>query len=109
MMWSARFWFLLELAQTSFGALLFNEAGVASTCAPLANKGSHFTVDIQVGTPGQTFSVVADTGSDAVIVPSCICKESGSCSKDDRCFRGTNKSSTFKMPGLNGTVIGPKT
>merc|ERR1719421_1428281 len=81
-----------------------------ATCAPLANKGSHFTVDIQVGTPGQTFSVVADTGSDAVIVPSCICKESGSCSRSDRCFRGTNKSSTFKMPELNGTgTIGPKT
>lgn len=67
------------------------------TCAPLANKGTHFTVDIAVGTPKQTFSVVADTGSDAVIVPSCVCRDSGSCGKKDRCFTGTNKSSTFHL------------
>jgi hypothetical protein len=79
------------------------------TCAPLANKGSHFTVDIEVGTPGQTFAVVADTGSDAIIVPSCICKESGSCNDNDRCFRGTNKSSTFLLKGFNNTQLQAKT
>merc|ERR1719421_819486 len=71
-----------------------------ATCAPLKNMGSHFTVSIQVGTPGQTFNVVADTGSDSVIVPSCICKESGSCAPKNRCFRGSNRSSTFLIHGL---------
>lgn len=68
------------------------------TCAPLDNQGTHFTVKICVGTPGQCFDVVADTGSDSVIVPSCICDEiSGSgCDEHDKCFRGTNRSSTFK-------------
>jgi hypothetical protein len=70
-------------------------------CAALQSHGTFYTVDLQVGTPGQTFSVVADTGSDAVIVPSCVCKESGSCNKKDRCFRGTNKSDTFSIMGLN--------
>lgn len=76
-----------------------------STCAPLANKGSHFTVDIEVGTPGQKFSVVADTGSDSVIVPSCVCQEKGACDENDRCFRGTNKSSTFSLRGLNASQL----
>eukprot|EP00930_Biecheleria_cincta_P002376 TRINITY_DN103382_c0_g1_i1.p1 TRINITY_DN103382_c0_g1~~TRINITY_DN103382_c0_g1_i1.p1 ORF type:complete len:519 (+),score=56.83 TRINITY_DN103382_c0_g1_i1:109-1665(+) len=68
------------------------------TCAPLKNQGTYFTVEVCVGTPGQCFDVVADTGSDSVIVPSCVCdKTPGSgCAEDDKCFRGTNKSSTFK-------------
>lgn len=78
------------------------------TCAPLDNKGSHFTVNIKVGTPGQSFAVVADTGSDSIIVPSCICREQGSCSEKDRCFRGTNKSSTFLLKGFNSTQLQAK-
>lgn len=66
-------------------------------CAPLANKGTYFTVDVDVGTPGQRFSVVADTGSNTLIVPSCICQQVGYCNKRDRCFTGTNKSSTFML------------
>jgi len=80
----------------------------SSTCASLANKGSHFTVDIKAGTPGQSFSVVADTGSDSVIIPSCICKERGSCGEKDRCFRGTGKSSTFLLKGMNATQLKSK-
>jgi len=79
-----------------------------STCAKLTNEGSHFTVDINVGTPGQTFSVVADTGSDSVIVPSCICQHQGWCSAKDRCFTGTNKSSTFFLNGVNSTELQTK-
>jgi len=108
------FLFFLTLAVTPCTShLLRKDAGRYSfvtdnsnpTCAPLANKGSHFTVNIHVGTPGQAFSVVADTGSDAVIVPSCICVDQGSCSKEDRCFRGTNKSSTFFLEGFNSTQL----
>eukprot|EP00927_Polykrikos_kofoidii_P086592 TRINITY_DN9748_c0_g1_i1.p1 TRINITY_DN9748_c0_g1~~TRINITY_DN9748_c0_g1_i1.p1 ORF type:complete len:721 (-),score=123.26 TRINITY_DN9748_c0_g1_i1:34-2196(-) len=66
-------------------------------CAPLKNHGTHFTVEVGVGTPTQNFEVVADTGSSFVIVPSCMCVKFGKCSPHDGCFQGTNKSSTFSM------------
>jgi len=69
----------------------------ASTCTPLVNHGTHFTVEIEVGTPGQKFDVVADTGSDAIIVPSCACVKAGYCNSKSRCFQGTNRSSTFAI------------
>lgn len=69
----------------------------AETCAELANHGTHFTIDVKVGTPAQKFSVVADTGSNCLIIPSCICNHHGHCRKEDRCYIGTNKSSTFHM------------
>jgi len=72
-------------------------------CAPLKNMQSYFSVVVEVGTPAQKFSVVADTGSDNVIIPSCTCKESGYCNQDAKCFRGTNKSSTFYM-STNGSA-----
>merc|ERR1719265_1530131 len=67
------------------------------TCTAMSNMGTHFTVDVHVGTPPQTFSVVADTGSNNLIVPSCLCQVNHRCSTEDRCYRGTNRSSTFKM------------
>jgi len=37
-------------------------------------------------------------------VTSCACVDEGFCYKNDKCFRGTNKSSTFAVSqGLNGT------
>merc|ERR1719159_456161 len=80
----------------------------AKACAPLKSRGTYYSVDINVGTPPQTFSVVADTGSDAIIIPSCVCQDHGSCSKKDRCFRGTNRSSTFAIKGLNSSTQHPK-
>jgi len=73
------------------------------SCSPLRNRGTHFTVEIEVGTPGQKFDVVADTGSDNVIVASCLCSDAGRCRAEDKCYRGTNRSSTFRMPSsFNG-------
>mmetsp|Transcript_3282 Transcript_3282/g.6463 ORF Transcript_3282/g.6463 Transcript_3282/m.6463 type:complete len:577 (+) Transcript_3282:69-1799(+) len=72
------------------------------SCTHLRNQGTHFTVEIEVGTPGQKFDVVADTGSNSVIIPSCLCQQRGppeetgeGCSHDDRCFTGSGKSSSF--------------
>jgi len=59
-------------------------------------------VTVKIGTPPQTFSLVADTGSDDVIVQSCICKLGGFCPGEfGRCFKGSNKSSSFVMEGQN--------
>lgn len=69
----------------------------APVCTRLLNRGTHFTVEIGVGTPMQKFDVVADTGSDAIIVPSCTCVQAGYCSNLSRCFTGTNFSSTFQI------------
>lgn len=80
--------------------------GHAGSCASLANKGSHFTVEIGVGTPEQTFEVVADTGSNNVIIPSCICVNvTRHCDSKDDCFTGTNHSSTFAPPPPNSPYV----
>jgi len=76
---------------------LIRQADTVTGCADLTNQGTYFTVGLEVGTPPQQFDVVADTGSDSVIIPSCLCKnciERG----QNRCFRGTNRSSTFRLP-----------
>lgn len=88
-----------SLAAVQLADATENSAATKSaTCAPLKNRGTHFTVEIQVGTPPQKFDVVADTGSDALIVTSCACVKAGHCDgKLNRCFQGTNKSSTFAV------------
>lgn len=83
-------------------AVLEAKKVAAVNCAPLTNHGSHSTVTIQVGTPlsgspAQKFDVVADTGSDNVIVPSCNCERTGRCKSSDSCFQGTNRSETFVL------------
>mmetsp|Transcript_67794 Transcript_67794/g.126618 ORF Transcript_67794/g.126618 Transcript_67794/m.126618 type:complete len:582 (-) Transcript_67794:46-1791(-) len=73
--------------------------GDDAVCADLNNHETYFTVRVEVGTPAQHFSLIADTGSDSVIIPSCICVDSSACNtgKNDKCFRGTGHSSTFKI------------
>lgn len=75
-----------------------------TSCTSLGNHGTYFSVELQVGTPAQKFDVVADTGSDDVIIPSCLCVDAGTCSESDRCFVGTNKSSTFVSAQSPGEV-----
>jgi len=70
-------------------------------CAELTNHGTHSTVEVSAGTPPQRFDLVADTGSNAVIILSCNCVDDGRCSSKDDCFRGTDKSSTFSIGKLD--------
>jgi len=69
----------------------------AKTCSPLKNRDIFSTVEVKVGTPPQRFELVADTGSNTLIVQSCICQDLGACpSTFGRCFRG-NSTSTFSI------------
>jgi len=87
----------LMSAEVTLGAFLRSRD--LSSCSPLVNHGTFSTVEVLVGTPPQKFDLVADTGSNDVIVQSCICQDSGVCPKEfGPCFRGTNKSTSFVMP-----------
>lgn len=73
------------------------------SCAELHNRGTYFSVEVAVGTPEagkaqQSFELVADTGSSAVIVTSCVCVQKGLCHSDDKCYTGTDNSKTFSVP-----------
>jgi len=76
------------------------------SCSPLKNHESFSTIEVQIGTPPQKFDLVADTGSNDVIVQSCICKENGYCPKEfGKCFRGTNTSSSFVMQYMKNQTL----
>jgi len=101
---------LLSSSEDSFLGLTNTDAdqGAPRTCTSLKNHQTHFTVEIGVGTPPQKFDVVADTGSDSVIVNSCICNELGHCSAKDSCFKGANHSETFSLAGFDPKAEHPK-
>mmetsp|Transcript_114643 Transcript_114643/g.331328 ORF Transcript_114643/g.331328 Transcript_114643/m.331328 type:complete len:530 (+) Transcript_114643:71-1660(+) len=65
-------------------------------CAALKNEGTSFTIDVKVGSNAQTFSLVADTGSNSMIIPSCLCQTRGSCKPGGRCYSAKDDSS-FKL------------
>lgn len=94
--------FLLHVQLCGASLVLSHDTFGEGACTSLQNHGTHSTIDIEVGTPPQKFSVIADTGSDNLIIPSCICQKGGACSKHDRCFMGTNRSSTFAMDQNDG-------
>lgn len=75
-------------------------------CAELKNvEGTHYTVNVEVGTPAQNFDLVIDTGSSNVIVESCECRKSKFCEEDNKCFE-TERSDSLKL--AQGTK-GPET
>jgi len=75
----------------------FVNHGVKSNkCADLTNNGAYFTIDVGIGTPEQKFKLVADTGSDALIIPDCRCVSAGYCEALSTCF-STNVSSSFEL------------
>ncbi|CAE7554875.1 unnamed protein product [Symbiodinium necroappetens] len=66
------------------------------TCSPLRNHETYSSVPVDVGTPSQTFELVADTGSNNCIVMDCQCSQ---CPHDwGKCFTGNGKSKTFDLP-----------
>lgn len=66
------------------------------SCNTLTQTGSFATVELSVGSPPQKLQVVADTGSDLVLVESCACEENGGCTKDSSCYKGEDgKSVSF--------------
>jgi len=74
----------------------YSAASEAAACVPMANRGSHYTVRVEVGTPPRTMDLLADTGSDAVIVNACQCGEADGCSGLDKCF-SPHRSTTFNQ------------
>lgn len=68
------------------------------SCVDLQNEESYFTAAIKIGTPSQIVNMVADTGSTAFVVESCVCKDMGFCETSSHCFKGSDSaSSTFNM------------
>mmetsp|Transcript_58718 Transcript_58718/g.137457 ORF Transcript_58718/g.137457 Transcript_58718/m.137457 type:complete len:580 (-) Transcript_58718:195-1934(-) len=66
------------------------------TCSPLRNHETYSSVPVDIGTPSQTFELVADTGSNNCIVMDCQCAQ---CPHDwGKCFTGSGKSKTFDLP-----------
>lgn len=67
------------------------------SCSALRNEGSHSTVRVKIGTPPQELDVIVDTGSDYLIIQSCMCQAKACAKAGGKCFIGTNTSSTFSM------------
>lgn len=78
-------------------SLLAREHKQQEVCSTLTNHGSHFTVQIEAGTPGQKLDLLADTGSNELWVASCACKPFGKCFDAGKCFVSANRSSTFSV------------
>lgn len=84
-----------------------------SECVPLKNKNTMYSLEVNVGTPKQTFELLPDTGSKDVLIPSCDCMSAGLCGDyhEDVCF-DHNASSSFTKVDLstklvNGRLIDP--
>eukprot|EP00971_Amphidinium_carterae_P013451 265086-Amphidinium_carterae.1 len=103
----------LETVQTAHGRTELSSKDPFNTsiretpmCTPLFDEGASFTVLVQLGTtlPGekpQSLALVVDTGSNAMVVSSCMCNLAAvlgsGCAMEQPCFRGDpSVSPTFK-------------
>lgn len=67
-------------------------------CVALINQDVYFGVEVGVGTPPQVFTLVADTGSNSVVVVSCECTTSGQCNEADHCYSGSSSTLSRNDP-----------
>jgi len=88
---------------SSGGSIGVSSSSVAGeACTALKNHGSFFSANIKVGTnPGKSFDVVADTGSNSVIVASCNCSQVGSCDAKDPCLKCDEAKTDSKTLHVN--------
>jgi len=81
------FWasYIVNLA----GALFVVPQTKPLSCSPLKNYGTFSTVEVKVGIPPTSLDLVADTGSNDMIVQSCDCQKSGACPQEfGKCYAG---------------------
>jgi hypothetical protein len=81
------------------GEFLALEQG-AESCYLMDNHEAYFSINVTIGSavsgdPAQTFALIADTGSNALIVPDCKCTEHHGCNQGLNCFK-QNESVTFQ-------------
>jgi hypothetical protein len=77
---------LMQIQHSASKRMSLADEMQGNTCSNLYSQGGYFTVPVGIGSPAQTFNLIVDTGSDALIVPDCRCVEAGYCSPLSRCF-----------------------
>mmetsp|Transcript_116888 Transcript_116888/g.342289 ORF Transcript_116888/g.342289 Transcript_116888/m.342289 type:complete len:582 (-) Transcript_116888:328-2073(-) len=80
------------------------EVGSQGSCSKLksVDGGAMYTVEVDVGKPEQKLDVVVDTGSNLLVVESCVCRDSGYCNPAGKCFREQNSSTLSLVQGSGG-------